>query len=304
MKRVAVLLLAALFGCAAAPDEPEGYQDRLESVTVQLRDRNYRLLLRSDPEEPSFRPLHQQLSALPAELAEPGFASDEPLATLAEVEERAWAARMRFAAAYDQNIQAATPRQPGGNANFLIERLYLDLDAGDAVMLPGLQELFDRQQALQLLVRALRRHEGLPEMPAGLGHFSPLPLPVGLDDRLRQAGFEPRTAYRGFRLLRAIFRAGDPALLHHAVQYPLRVTLPESVVWVENAESLHRIAARIVHSPLRDAVLRTNFSQAMIRQRSIALPGDGLQLVPECSEAHCSREAMLGAVIMPPSSMP
>jgi hypothetical protein len=235
---------------------------------VRVYGRTYKV----DPRYPSNElkgPKPQEaMRALPPDLAKgPGFRPSHKQ-VLAEVEERVWITRHQLENALGKTAAQETGSNRGDTQETM-ERLATGAAQGRS---PELQQLHDRHQALNLLVRELRRSMDLPVRTPESG-FSRPTLSPEIEASYRSLNFNPVDAYYSFRRVKAAFRSGDLQLLARVAHYPLAVTgkVRRSI---RNRDQLIAAKEVLMAPPIREAVAQSTFESVFVRDKGMML-GEG-----------------------------
>jgi hypothetical protein len=213
------------------------------------------------------------MKALPTDIAEgPGFRpSHEQI--LAEVEERTWIARNQLE---DELAKSSFSRQgqyAGTHVTAVEPEITGSLANGAAqAREPKLQMLYDRHNALNLLVRELRRTMNLPERTPEAG-FSRPRLSPEIEASYRDLAIDPLAAYYSFRRVKAAFRSGNAQLLARITHYPLSVTRKTKRT-IHNFDQLVAATDTVMDARIREVVAKSSFETVFVRDKGMML-GDG-----------------------------
>jgi hypothetical protein len=144
---------------------------------------------------------------------------------------------------------------------------------------PELQQLYDRHQALNLLVRELRRSMDLPVRTPGSG-FSPPTLSPEIEASYRSLNFDPLEAYYSFRRIKAAFRSGDVQLIARVAHYPLAMTgkVRRSI---RNRDQLIAAKEMVVAPRIREAVAQSTFETVFVRDKGMMLGEGAVWITPD-----------------------
>jgi len=246
---------------------------RADPFFVRVYGRTYKIDPRYPADEPKGPKPQDAMKALPSDLGRgPGFrASHEEV--LAEVEERVWIARNQLDAKLDETAGSRERRNAGSDPKAVRQEITGSLAAGDGqARSPELQTLYDRQRALNLLVRELRRSLDLPVRTPETG-FSRPKLSPDIEASYRAQNFDPYAAYYGFRRVKAAFRSGDAELLSRVSHYPLTVTGKVRRT-IRNRQQLIAAKETVMNAAVRDAVAKSTFESVFVRDKGMML-GEG-----------------------------
>ena len=137
---------------------------------------------------------------------------------------------------------------------------------------PKLQMFYDRHNALNLLVRELRRFMDLPERTPEAG-FSRPKLSPEIEASYRDLNFDPLAAYYGFRRVKAAFRSGDAQLLARVTHYPLMLTRTAKRA-IHDRDQLVAAKDVVMNPHIREVVAKSSFETVFVRDKGMML-GDG-----------------------------
>lgn len=221
------------------------------------------------PQQPKGLKPQEAMKALPNDIARgPGFRPSHEQ-VLAEVEERIWITKHQL----DDQLEKAGGAGDGGDAKAGKQEFTGSLAAGAAqIRSPELQKLYDRDRALNLLVRELRRSLDLPVRTPEAG-FSRPKLSPEVETTYRDLNFDPREAYYGFRRVKAAVRSGDVDLLARVVNYPLMVTGKVRRT-VRNRDQLIAAKETVMDPRVREIVAKSVFETVFVRDKGMML-GEG-----------------------------
>ena len=241
---------------------------------VRVYGRTYKIDPRYPSDEPKGPKPQDAMKALPSDLGRgPGFrASHEEV--LADVEERVWIARNQLDGKLDETAGSRDRRNAGSDPKAVKQEITGSLATGDGrARSPELQTLYDRQRALNLLVRELRRSLDLPVRTPETG-FSRPKLAPDIEASYRAQDFDPYAAYYGFRRVKAAFRSGDAELLSRVSHYPLMVTGKVRRT-IRNREQLIAAKETVMNAAIREAVAKSTFESVFVRDKGLML-GEGV----------------------------
>lgn len=239
---------------------------------VRVYGRTYKV----DPSYPSDEPKgpkpQDAMKALPSDLGKgPGFRPSHE-EVLAEVEERVWIARNQLDDALDK-AAARSARGAASDAKAAKQEITGSLATGNGQgRSPELQTLYDRNRALNLLVRELRQSLDLPMRTPDSG-FSRPKLSPEIEASYRELKFDPFEAYYGFRRVKAAFRSGDMDLIAQVAQYPLTITGKVRRT-IRNPAQLVAAKETLLDPKIREAVAKSSFETLFVRDKGMML-GDG-----------------------------
>jgi hypothetical protein len=215
----------------------------------------------------------EAMKVLPTDIAEgPGFRPSHEQ-VLAEVEERTWIARnqledelakssfSRQGQYAGTHVTAAEPENTGSLANGAAQARE-----------PKLQALYDRHNALNLLVRELRRSMELPERTPEAG-FSRPKLSPQVEASYRDLHIDPLAAYYSFRRVKAAFRSGDAQLLARVARYPLMLTRKAKRA-IRDRDQLVAAKDTVMNPRVREVVAKSSFEAVFVRDKGMML-GEG-----------------------------
>jgi hypothetical protein len=262
-----------------------------ETFFVTVYGRTYKV----DPHYPSGElkgPKPQEaMKALPADIAEsPGFRpSHEQI--LAEVEERTWIARNQLEDELAKSSFARQGQYAGTHVTAAEPEITGSLANGAAqAREPKLQTLYDRHNALNLLVRELRRSMDLPERTPEAG-FSRPKLSPEIEASYRDLNFDPLAAYYSFMRVKAAFRSGDAQLLARVTRYPLMLTRKAKRA-IRDRDQLVAAKDSVMNPRIREVVAKSSFETVFVRDKGMML-GEG-----EVWIAHDQAGFALGAITL------
>jgi len=247
---------------------------------VRVYGRTYKVDPRYPADEPKGPKPQEAMKSLPADLAKgPGFRPSHDQ-VLAEVEERVWIARNQLDEKIEETAASEDWRSKGDDPKAVRQEITGSLATGTAqTRSPELQKLYDRDRALNLLARELRRSLDLPARPPGAGFTRPKLAPE-IEASYRDQNFDPLAAYYGFRRVKAAFRSGDAELLALVAHYPLAVT-GRIKRTIRNRSQL-LAAKRTVMDPLiRDVVAKSTFETLFVRDKGMMLGGGEVWITPD-----------------------
>src|SRR6476620_2213647 len=135
---------------------------------VRVYGRTYKVDPRYPADEAKGPKPREAMKSLPADLATgPGFRPSHDQ-VLAEVEERVWIARNQLDEKIEETAASEDWRSKGDDPKAVRQEITGSLATGTAqTRSPELQKLYDRDRALNLLARELRRSLDLPVRPPG-----------------------------------------------------------------------------------------------------------------------------------------
>ena len=246
---------------------------RAEPFFVRVYGRTYKVDPRYAPGEPKGPKPQEAMKALPSDIARgPGFRPAHEQ-VLAEVEERLWIARNQVDVVLDETAASRDWRNTAVDAKAVRQEVTGSLETGTAQeRLPELQKLYDRQRALNLLARELRRSLDLPVRPPGAG-FSRPKLSPEIEASYRDLNLDPLAAYEGFRRVKAAFRSDDAELLARVAHYPLLIT-GKTKRTIRNRGDLVAAKDRVLDPHVREVVAKSTFEAIFVRDKGMML-GDG-----------------------------
>jgi hypothetical protein len=240
---------------------------------VTVYGRTYKV----DPRYPSNElkgPQPQEaMQTLPADIARgPGFRPSHEQ-VLAEVEERTWIVRNQLDNELAQSSFSPGGRYAGTHVAAVEPEITGSLANGAAqAREPELQTLYDRHQALNLLVRELRRSMDLPMRTPDSG-FSRPKLSPEIEASYRSLNFDPWEAYYSFRRVKAAFRSGDVQLLARVAHYPLSVK-GRAKRAIRNRDQLVAAKETVMNPRTREVVAKSSFETVFVRDKGMML-GEG-----------------------------
>jgi len=239
---------------------------------VKVYGRTYKVDPRYPPNDLKGPTPQEAMEALPADLAQgPSFKPSHEQ-VLAEVEERVWIVRNQLVGQLEKTAASRQWRNTGSDTKTVDQEITGSLGSGAAqTHVPGLQQLYDRHRALDLLVRELRRSMDLPMRPPDAG-FSRPKLAPEIEASYRDQAFDPLEAYYGFRRVKAAFRSGDVALLARVTHYPLIVTGRVRRT-IRNRDQLVAAKNTILDPHIREVVANSTFETIFVRDKGMMLGG-------------------------------
>ncbi|WP_262269228.1 hypothetical protein [Microvirga yunnanensis] len=239
---------------------------------VRVYGRTYKIDPRYPSDEKGPKP-QDAMKALPADLAKgPGFRPSHE-EVLAEVEERVWIAGNQLDAKLDDAARSRDRRGGAPDPKAARQEIAGSLATGDGPgRSPELQTLYDRNRALNLLARELRRSLDLPVRTPDSG-FSRPKLTPEIEAIFRAQNFDPYAAYIGFRRVKAAFRSNDAELLARTAHYPVTVTGKVRRT-LRTREQLIAARETLLNQAVRDAVAKSTFETVFVRDKGMML-GDG-----------------------------
>ena len=260
-----------LFGCLLALCI--AVPAKADPFFVKVYGRTYKIDPRSPSDEQKGPKPQDAMKALPADLARgPGFrpSHDE---VLAEVEERAWIVSNQLDAELEDAARSRDRRSAGADAKAIRKEIADSLASGSGpARSPELQTLYDRDRALNLLARELRRSLDLPVRTPDSG-FSRPKLTPDIEASYRAQKFDPVAAYYGYRRVKAAFRSGDAELLARVAHYPLSVT-GKIRRTIRNRDQLIAAKETVMNAAVREAVAKSTFESVFVRDKGMMV-GDG-----------------------------
>ena len=190
---------------------------------VTVYGRTYKVDPRFPSNEAQGAKPQEALRALPPDIAKgPGFRPSHEQ-VLAEVEERTWIARHQLEDALEKTSAPCEGWSTGAAGTAVTPEITGSLATEAAhARSPEVQRLYDRQRALNLLARELRRSMDLPGKLPETG-FSRPKLAPDVEADYRARNFDPLEAYYGFRRVKAAFRSSDIELLADVAHYPMTI---------------------------------------------------------------------------------
>ena len=247
---------------------------------VRVYGRTYKVDPRYPSDEPKGPKPQEAMKALPSDLARgPGFRPTHEQ-VLAEVEERLWIARNQLDDEMEKAAAARGSGNPGADTKALKQEITGSLAAGaEQTRLPELQKLYDRNRALNLLARELRRSMDLPASPPGEG-FSRPKLSPEIEASYRHLNFDPLAAYYNFRRVKAAFRSGDAELLSRVAHYPLAIT-GKARRTIRNHGQLIAAKDRIMDPHVREIVAKSTFETLFVRDKGMMLGEGEVWITPD-----------------------
>jgi hypothetical protein len=247
---------------------------------VTVYGRTYKVDPRYSPTELKGPTPQEVMEALPTDIARgPGFKPSHEQ-VLAEVEERTWIVDAQLTNKVAESSLSSEGRYAGMDVAAVEPQITGSLATGAAqARNPGLQTLYDRHRALNLLVQELRRSIGLPS-PTPKAGFSRPKLSPEIEDSYRSLNFDPEEAYYGYRRVKAAFRSGDIHLLARVVHYPLSVT-QKSKRAIRNRDQLVTARETIMSPQLREIVAQSSFETVFVRDKGMMLGDGALWITPD-----------------------
>lgn len=235
---------------------------------VRIYGRTYKVDPRYPSDESNGPKPQEALKALPSDLAKnPGFRPSHEQ-VLAEVEERLWIARNQL----DEELEAASRKRgsAGGDAKAFRQEMIGSLATGAVqTRSPELQKLYERDRALNLLVRELRRSMDLPVRAPEVGFSRPTLAPT-IEASYRDLGFDPLEAYYGYRRVKAAFRSSDVELLARVAHYSLTVT-GKAKRTIRNRDQLIGAKNTVMDPRIREVVTKSTFETVFVRDKGMML---------------------------------
>lgn len=266
--RARILPAVALILIAAEPLDAIA-----KPISMVLLGQTATLDIRPDPDMPGPRPVEAMLKFLPADLAAATGGPAGLDAALAEVEERAWAAQFQYEDAVKALLTARMRQTPRANENIVEEEIIESLRNGRGSSSAAVsQRLHDQHAALVLVARGLRRALKKPENPIAM-HFTVPDMSKELVRSYEVQGFKAIEAYRGFRIIKAAFRSGDPALVARTVSFPLKLN-GAPLRAVQNAGQLRQAMPYLMDPKIRKVVAAQSFEELFLRDQG-AMFGQG-----------------------------
>ncbi|MDF2690119.1 MAG: hypothetical protein K0Q80_3085 [Microvirga sp.] len=239
-----------------------------EPFFVRVYGRTYKVDPRYPTQQPKAPKPQEAMKALPPDIARgPGFKPSHEQ-VLAEVEERIWITRRQL----DDQLGKTGGSGDGDDAKKGMQEITGSLATGAQIRSPELQKLRDRDRALNLLVRELRRSMDLPVRPPEAG-FSRPKLSPEVEATYRDLNFDPLEAYYGFRRVKAAVRSGEVDLLSRVVNYPLVVT-GKIRRTVRNRDQLIAAKETAMDPRIREIVAKSVFETVFVRDKGMML-GEG-----------------------------
>jgi hypothetical protein len=236
---------------------------------VRVYGRTYKIDPPYPTDEPKGPKPQEAMRALPSDISKsPGFRPSHEQ-VLADVEERVWIAHTQLNDALERTSTSRERPDRRTNATEITGFLVTGAEQSRS---PELQALYDRNRALNLLVRELRRSMGLPARTPEEG-FSRPKLSPEIEASYRSLNFDPMEAYYSFRRVKAAFRSNDVQLLTRIAHYPLAVTgkVRRSI---RNHDQLVAAKETVLNLRIREVAARTTFETVFVRDKGMML-GEG-----------------------------
>jgi hypothetical protein len=210
----------------------------------------------------------EAMRALPTDIARgPGFKPSHEQ-VLAETEERAWIASNQLADELAASAVSGASRFAAVGVAAVEPTITGSLAPG-AAQIPKLRTLYDRQRALDLLARELRRSMNLPVSTPTAG-FSRPDLSPEIEASYRSLNFDPLEAYYSFRRVKAAFRSGEVQLLARVAHFPISVTRKAKRA-IRNPDQLAAATDTVMSPRIREVVARSSFETVFVRDKGMML---------------------------------
>jgi hypothetical protein len=311
--RIAVALIAALTAaaildlppCYAGTPAPTAASSPDVYTEVKIRGEDFLLRLDSPSLEGDGRPIAKVLTAFPSELATEPQSDMSEDDILGEVEEHAWAAKIQYHRALSDEVESQVASSREDKA--LIERERREALRQGRGIGPSLhlQKLYDRQLALDLVVKGLRRALEYPALPPEGAEFT-FPRATAKAPRERNLarmiqnrgtasalkgwleanGYSTEEAYQTYRKVRSAYRAQDLAVLAAAVDYPFRLTDSKDIELVmETPDELlaaTSLASSIFDREVREVVLKQRFTNLFVRDLGAMFGNGQIWITAKC----------------------